>query len=227
MKKKYPFIFQAEISQEDTNLLSSLQKLELDKVTRERLICSEFPVNPFMRRRRSKSLSSINFGSSCGDCMKKQQSIKHTTSFKRSSKKVLREPILKVIKCSHKIYEAKMPPKISQRYKRKDKLFGQGVCGQDRDFRSIIDACEQLNLDAGNLNVSDYSSPSFLIARSKTNSSVVRNENTNSNMGSCSHQARMNTTTPCDVTIDELASYFETFVHIPKKMSTMAEMMYI
>ncbi|XP_067625609.1 uncharacterized protein [Eurosta solidaginis] len=30
-----------------------------------------------------------------------------------------------------------------------------------------------------------------------------------------------------DVTIDELASYFDTFVHIPKKMSTMAEMMYI
>lgn len=30
-----------------------------------------------------------------------------------------------------------------------------------------------------------------------------------------------------DVTIDELASYFETFVHIPKKMSSMAEMMYI
>lgn len=30
-----------------------------------------------------------------------------------------------------------------------------------------------------------------------------------------------------DVTIDELASYFDTFVYIPKKMSTMAEMMYI
>ncbi|CAD6997058.1 unnamed protein product [Ceratitis capitata] len=30
-----------------------------------------------------------------------------------------------------------------------------------------------------------------------------------------------------DVTIDELACYFDTFVHIPKKMSTMAEMMYI
>lgn len=39
---------------------------------------------------------------------------------------------------------------------------------------------------------------------------------------SCSQQARLN----CDVTIDELASYFETFVHIPKKMSSMAEMMY-
>ncbi|KFB36024.1 AGAP006255-PA-like protein [Anopheles sinensis] len=43
---------------------------------------------------------------------------------------------------------------------------------------------------------------------------------------SCSQQARLNTM-PCDVTIDEMASYFETLVYIPKKMSTMAEMMYI
>lgn len=43
---------------------------------------------------------------------------------------------------------------------------------------------------------------------------------------SCSQQALMNETN-CDVTIDELASYFETFVYIPKKMSSMAEMMYI
>lgn len=37
----------------------------------------------------------------------------------------------------------------------------------------------------------------------------------------CSQQARMD-----DVTMDELASYFENYVHIPRKMSTMAEMMY-
>uniref|UniRef100_A0A182LX75 Oxidative stress-responsive serine-rich protein 1 n=1 Tax=Anopheles culicifacies TaxID=139723 RepID=A0A182LX75_9DIPT len=43
---------------------------------------------------------------------------------------------------------------------------------------------------------------------------------------SCSQQARLNAM-PCDVTIDEMASYFETLVYIPKKMSTMAEMMYI
>lgn len=48
----------------------------------------------------------------------------------------------------------------------------------------------------------------------------------NSNSSSCSQQARENSSN-CDVTIDELASYFETFVHIPKKMSSMAEMMYI
>ncbi|XP_050090171.1 uncharacterized protein LOC126574180 [Anopheles aquasalis] len=43
---------------------------------------------------------------------------------------------------------------------------------------------------------------------------------------SCSQQARLNIM-PCDVTIDEMASYFETLVYIPKKMSSMAEMMYI
>ena len=38
---------------------------------------------------------------------------------------------------------------------------------------------------------------------------------------SCSQQARMD-----DLSVDELAGYFEDFVYIPKKMSTMAEMMY-
>lgn len=48
----------------------------------------------------------------------------------------------------------------------------------------------------------------------------------NSNSSTCSIQARISPP-PCDVTIDELASYFDEFVHIPKKMSHMAEMMYI
>lgn len=48
-----------------------------------------------------------------------------------------------------------------------------------------------------------------------------------SSSSSCSTQARLNNAMPCDITIDEMASYFETLVHIPKKMSSMAEMMYI
>lgn len=48
-----------------------------------------------------------------------------------------------------------------------------------------------------------------------------------SSSSSCSTQARLNNSMPCDITIDEMASYFETLVHIPKKMSSMAEMMYI
>ncbi|KAH8408163.1 hypothetical protein KR222_004385 [Zaprionus bogoriensis] len=47
---------------------------------------------------------------------------------------------------------------------------------------------------------------------------------------SCSQEASNSASTSrnCDdVTIVELASYFDTMVHIPKKMSSMAEMMYI
>lgn len=178
-----------------------------------------------MRRKRSKSLSSINFGSSC-DCNKKQQNIRHSISFKRPNKKILREPVLKFIKCSHKLYDTKMHPKLLHKsHRQKEKLFGQCASHQDTDFRSIIDACEQLRLDSTDVNLSNYSSSSFQDARSPI--PAQRIENTNSTIGSCSHQARMNVNPPCDVTIDELASYFETFVHIPKKMSSMAEMMYI
>lgn len=177
-------------------------------------------MNPFMRRR-SKSLSSINLGSSC-DCTKKTQNVKHTTSFKRPNKKILREPVLKFLKCSYKVSDTKT--NLQRTHKRKEKLFGHCSTHRDQDFRSIIDACEHLSIDNSNTNLSTFTSPSFLNARSQSNSRI---ENINSNIGSCSHQARINVNPPCDVTIDELASYFETFVHIPKKMSSMAEMMYI
>ncbi|XP_002132509.2 uncharacterized protein [Drosophila pseudoobscura] len=64
----------------------------------------------------------------------------------------------------------------------------------------------------------------FTISASKRSLSVSRMGTT------CSQQACYNATTPSncdDVTISELASYFDTMVHIPKKMSSMAEMMYI
>lgn len=61
----------------------------------------------------------------------------------------------------------------------------------------------------------------------KVSKQLASTINASTSSSSCSQQARINaSTTTCDVTIDELASYFETFVHIPKKMSTMAEMMY-
>ncbi|XP_052894519.1 uncharacterized protein LOC128301891 isoform X1 [Anopheles moucheti] len=62
---------------------------------------------------------------------------------------------------------------------------------------------------------------------SPTNSSSTNTCSASSSAAaSCSQQARLNAM-PCDVTIDEMASYFETLVYIPKKMSSMAEMMYI
>lgn len=56
-------------------------------------------------------------------------------------------------------------------------------------------------------------------------------DRTNQQNISCSQQAVQAMWSPStnngDVTTDELACYFETIVHIPKKMSTMAEQMYI
>lgn len=69
-------------------------------------------------------------------------------------------------------------------------------------------------------------STTMLPLSASSSSSTVDVENNNNATTSCSQQALL-TYSPCDVTCDELASYFETFVHIPKKMSTMADAMYI
>lgn len=75
----------------------------------------------------------------------------------------------------------------------------------------------------------------FDVHRSQCGSSIKRSreqacslENANRNSYSdcgmelrCSQQAKLE-----DTSVDELAGYFEDFVHIPKKMSSMAEMMY-
>ncbi|CAL8096817.1 unnamed protein product [Orchesella dallaii] len=50
-------------------------------------------------------------------------------------------------------------------------------------------------------------------------------QNLDGSPSSCSQQALMETMND-DITINELASYLEEFVYIPKKMSPMAEMMY-
>lgn len=118
------------------------------------------------------------------------------------------------------------------------------------DFKSLVNDCSNMSLsstlDASSDNQSfgmhrtknfQMPQPNAMVnVNSELDSSGIANVNSNamstsmssnsSNSSTCSQQARMNSTS-CDVTIDELASYFETFVHIPKKMSSMAEMMYI
>lgn len=78
-----------------------------------------------------------------------------------------------------------------------------------------------------------------LLASSINSTSLQQRNNSNLSPEHASNHARCSTScsqqagnsaaaAACDdVTIDELASYFDTFVHIPKKMSSMAEMMYI
>ncbi|XP_011309185.1 uncharacterized protein [Fopius arisanus] len=129
---------------------------------------------------------------------------------------------------------------ISNRRKKNTRTFGHGSV--TKDFKALNINNERIVKDDTSLNES-YSSNSFKRARSNTMPSLKSapgggmsnnsNESTSSTSGqststnTCSVQARISPPLSCDVTIDELASYFEEFVHIPKKMSHMAEMMYI
>lgn len=121
------------------------------------------------------------------------------------------------------------------------KILGLGVSNQI-DFKTLL--CEQKQPIK-----SVYNRPSFVGVRMHRSTSVLcsaakkKQKNCTriksdspvadtlsshkAQSSSCSVQARMNTPTCDDTTIDELASYFDLFVHIPKKMSHMAEMMYI
>ncbi|XP_046743825.1 uncharacterized protein LOC124409914 [Diprion similis] len=126
------------------------------------------------------------------------------------------------------------------------KTFGRGSV--TKDFKALNISSRELRLFKDDARIDDnFRASIFRRTRSNTMPSLKREpgpgggspsptgqndtqnspgSNQNSSSSTCSIQARISPP-PCDVTIDELASYFDEFVHIPKKMSHMAEMMYI
>nr|XP_031830726.1 uncharacterized protein LOC116426216 isoform X1 [Nomia melanderi] len=129
--------------------------------------------------------------------------------------------------------------KFSISWKNK-KVFYHGSVA--KDFKTLNISQENRQAKDDTSIQGNYQGNSFQRARSNTMPSLKRGpgpgggsstqSETSSSSGqpsssnTCSVQARISPPS-CDVTIDELASYFEEFVHIPKKMSHMAEMMYI
>ena len=185
------------MSQEDINLSVGLQKLQIEGAKKKTTIMLQ-DTNPFMKRRRSKSLSSISlFGPTCNCSKKSSLHIKQDIAFKKSNKKIIREPVLKLIaKCHHK---ANL---INKNNNAKKYVFGQSN-KITQDFRAVIDACQQLSLANVNDGVQDYSLKSFREARTyqNPNKAISKPESTVST--TCSHQARMTVTPSCDVTIDD------------------------
>lgn len=101
----------------------------------------------------------------------------------------------------------------------------------DVDFKSLNLSENEPSTSSSDLHKS-YSfrypqSERKLLSRYQEPPLCTPNDRINQQNVSCSQQAMWNPSTNGDVTTDELACYFETIVHIPKKMSTMAEMMYI
>lgn len=183
--------------------------------------------------------------------------IKSTTNFKPSknervlegSKKhsIIREAVLKLnnVSNSNCLSDNLASTLIKEACKlsissRNSKTFGQGTVAKDFKALNIDQDPRKVKDDAS---IQDnFQANSFQRARSNTMPSLKRgpgpgggnsssldvtvSPNQPSSSNTCSVQARISPPS-CDVTIDELASYFEEFVHIPKKMSHMAEMMYI
>ncbi|XP_058063512.1 oxidative stress-responsive serine-rich protein 1 [Anopheles bellator] len=101
--------------------------------------------------------------------------------------------------------------------------------GAEVSFKSGSDGAELLSTtDSDGLSVVPLgmTPAQYPSGSSNSTANTVVSSASSTASASCSQQARLNIM-PCDVTIDEMASYFETLVYIPKKMSSMAEMMYI
>lgn len=152
----------------------------------------------------------------------KTRSIIHRAKLKNTS--ILRTPVLKLatvrktnvflkldnndlFKENTKISNLKLHKFTSKSAKK----FGES--GVTSDFKSLV------NKDS-TVTTNQYCSSSFRVHR---DSLRREGESVQSTQQSCSQQAR---NVREDITINELASYFENLVHIPKKMSSMAEQMY-
>ena len=138
-------------------------------------------------------------------------------------KKPLLKPATLILKCSEKDVSRTSSRRVSFS---SDQAFSSDKLKNQRTFKSLItnDTTETSETyDAScfkNLrHTKDPPLPNVL--------AVNKRENTSS----CSVQTRTDPSVPdyCDddTSVGELASYFELFVHIPKKMSSMAEMMYV
>lgn len=178
------------------------------------------------------------------------------SKYKRKRNSFIREPLLKDIgKCLHHCALALKARKdvandpgseidLSMELKShlilgkesKKPTFGQNKSFSD--FRSLIEQCSNISLATRPEQTShDFTQKSFKTLRNSNKESIDRSKlrtrspslppnavvsGSTSSSSSCSQQARMQ----CDVTINEIASYFE-LLYIPKKMSSMAESMYI
>ncbi|XP_045495661.1 uncharacterized protein LOC123694306 [Colias croceus] len=151
---------------------------------------------------------------------------KHTIC-KRKHNKILKEPVLKLSQS----YGINRRSECQQHFiKGNFSVSSLLNTSENLYLHSLVDTCNQLHISTEKRKSSDR--PTDINDNSKWWRNDVGNDKTQnrepiserSSSSSCSQQAL---NPPCDVTIDELASYFETLVHIPKKMSSMAEMMYI
>lgn len=205
---------------EDLLLPVEMGKLEIEPTKTNKPLKEE---NPFINKSQQLNYSARSHiqHAKCSCSLQKN----YVTICKKRNNKIIKDPVLKILKrnsynnivkeegCSSKIYSSSSL-KINS-----DVL---NLC-------ALVDNCNQLRISSGakkqDTTLSEVRSKHKWWKNDISHARQIKQSAPEkSQTGTCSQQAL---NPPCDVTIDELASYFETLVHIPKKMSSMAEMMYI
>lgn len=157
-----------------------------------------------------------------------QKKLKTLSICKKKQNKILKEPVLKMLQDSSQSVKEKDDCCQFLRRKCSSSLIGNANNADGINLCALVDNCNQLKISTGsteqNLVAGLSNESQWWTSARKITKQTKATVPTKSQAGSCSQEAL---NPPCDVTIDELASYFETLVHIPKKMSSMAEMMYI
>lgn len=208
----------SKMAKEDLLLPVEMGKLEIEPSRTSKHLKDE---NPFTSKAQPKVCHNkknylINLKCSCS----LQKNHNHVTICKKKNNKIIKEPVLKILqsRSKHQNVTEETHSGLRTNSLNSDVL---SLC-------ALVDNCNQLRIS------SEVKNDKIVLSEANTSNKWWKNDLSHmrqtkknalkSQAGTCSQQAL---NPPCDVTIDELASYFETLVHIPKKMSSMAEMMYI
>ncbi|KAM3966130.1 LOW QUALITY PROTEIN: uncharacterized protein ACR2FA_012430 [Aphomia sociella] len=195
------------MAKEDILLRVEMGKLEIEP-TKSNVTTNDD--NPFINPLQQKRVFPQNTQSKCS-CTWQKKNLNPATEKKNT--KIIKDPVLKLLKSNTAI-------------NKQEECLNVDIL----NLCSLVDDCNQLRISSSSkkdreMIEIEINSRAKWWKNDVVQARQVRKTVLESNQaGTCSQQAL---NPPCDVTIDELASYFETLVHIPKKMSSMAEMMYI
>ncbi|XP_075978536.1 uncharacterized protein LOC142978123 [Anticarsia gemmatalis] len=211
------------MEKDDLLLGVEMGRLEIEPVKINKNRNSENPFINLLQKRNFFKSPVLPKESKCTCSVQKKT--KPSGIHKKKHNKILKEPILKILKnCGNNsiILEAEECQESSK------KNISDIVRCDPLNLCTLVHNCNQLTISSNsneqNSSGTDVNSDRWWKDEPSCSQESKEIKPQSSRSGTCSQQAL---NPPCDVTIDELASYFETLVHIPKKMSSMAEMMYI
>lgn len=203
------------MAKEDILLREEMGRLEIEPI---KLNKSRSDENPFLKNSKRTLLKRTSAQRSSCSCSPTNT---NNGICKKKHNKILKESVLHIVKTC-------VANNVGDKEDCKDEVSTTHNINTDPlNLCTLVKTCNQLKISNGlnNQIKSKNDNDKTKWWKNEVSCSGESREQRHSNQaGSCSQQAL---NPQCDITIDELASYFETLVHIPKKMSSMAEMMYI